>query len=117
METLTITEILEFYDVPQLFWAKDNENAPYLCLCYDIDKGGNLLCIAAKQPNHSKDLVNILKNAEVRHSLYTVKMLDDDNIVAQPYTGGLMENMLPKGVKVGASFGSSKFLGQIGQKN
>ena len=97
METLTITEILEFYDVPQLFWAKDNENAPYLCLCYDIDKGGNLLCIGAKQPNHSKDLVNILKNAEVRHSLYTVKMLDDDNIVAQPYTGGLMENMLPKG--------------------
>ncbi len=44
---ITITEILEFYDVPQLFVAKDAINTSYLCLTYDIDDTGVLHCLGA----------------------------------------------------------------------
>lgn len=44
---LRISEILEFYDVPQLFIALDSIGTSYLCLFYDYDENGRMLCISA----------------------------------------------------------------------
>lgn len=52
---LRITEILEYYDVPQLFVALDAVGTSYLCLTYDIDEAGVLQCLSA---NISKDRLN-----------------------------------------------------------
>ena len=52
---LRLTEILDYYDVPQIFVAIDNVGTLYLCLVHDYDAEGRSLCIAA---NISKDRLN-----------------------------------------------------------
>lgn len=52
---LKLTEILDFYDVPQIFVALDSVGTQYLCLVHDYDIDGRSLCIAA---NISKDRLN-----------------------------------------------------------
>lgn len=52
---LRLTEILDYYDVPQIFVALDAVGTQYLCLVHDYDEGGRSLCIAA---NISKDRLN-----------------------------------------------------------
>lgn len=54
---LRITEILEYYDVPQLYVAIDAIETSYLCLTYDIDEKGVLHCVAV---SISKDRLNDL---------------------------------------------------------
>ena len=44
---LRLTEILDYYDVPQLVVALDAVGTQYLCLAYDEDEAGRLKCIAA----------------------------------------------------------------------
>ncbi len=52
---LRLTEILDYYDVPQIFVALDAVGTQYLCLVHDYDEDGRSLCIAA---NISKDRLN-----------------------------------------------------------
>ena len=52
---LKITEILEYYEVPQLFIAMDAIGTSYLCLTYDVDAKGVLKCLSA---DISKDRLN-----------------------------------------------------------
>lgn len=54
---LRLTEILDFYDVPQLFVALDSIGTSYLCLVYDYDAEGRSLCLGA---NISKGRLNDL---------------------------------------------------------
>ena len=54
---LRLTEILDYYDVPQLVVALDAVGTQYLCLAYDEDEAGRLKCIAA---NISRERLNDL---------------------------------------------------------
>jgi len=52
---LRLAEILDYYDVPQIFVALDAVGTQYLCLVHDYDEDGRSLCIAA---NISKERLN-----------------------------------------------------------
>lgn len=52
---LRLSEILDYYDVPQIFVAQDAVGTQYLCLVHDYDEDGRSLCIAA---SISKDRLN-----------------------------------------------------------
>lgn len=52
---LRLTEVLDYYDVPQIFVALDVVGTQYLCLVYDYDNDGRSLCIAS---DISKDRLN-----------------------------------------------------------
>lgn len=44
---LRMTNILDYYDMPQIFVAQDAVETQYLCLLYDHDDDGRMKCIAA----------------------------------------------------------------------
>ena len=97
---LKITEILEYYDVPQLFVAADAIETFYLCVTYDIDETGVLHCLAL---NISKNRLNdfITGHLELKEmylhpemNLFDVIVYGDDveaTIRKQPAT----DDMLP----------------------
>ena len=59
---LRLTEILDYYDVPQLVVALDAVGTQYLCLAYDEDAEGHLKYIAA---NISRDRLNDLMTGHI----------------------------------------------------
>lgn len=103
-KTLKITEMLEYYDIPQLFTAQDTDGLDYLCLGFDIDESGNLIYISAQLSkyqlnsflNGDMDLSYILRFAEAKENLYLVTMFDDENITAKQFYGKLNSKMLPE---------------------
>ena len=52
---LILSEILDYYDAPQIFIALDAVGTQYLCLVHDFDEEGRSSCIAA---NISKERLN-----------------------------------------------------------
>lgn len=97
---LRLTEILDYYDVPQLFVAQDAVGTQYLCLVYDYDKEGRSLCIAV---NISHDRLNDLMTGhldlrevflEPELSLFDV-IEDGDIITAKLRDEYPQEDMLP----------------------
>lgn len=97
---LRMTEILGFYDIPQLFVAQDIVGTSYLCLLYDTDENGRSLCIAA---NISKERLNDLVTGHIdlrqvftepEMSLYDVTE-DGDAIIATVRMAIPTEAMLP----------------------
>lgn len=52
---LKLTEILDYYDVPQIFVALDAVGTQYLCMVHDYDEDGRSMCLAA---NISSDRLN-----------------------------------------------------------
>ena len=97
---LKLTEILDYYDVPQLFVALDAVGTQYLCLVYDYDENGRSLCIAA---NISRDRLNDLMTGhldlrevflEPELSLYDV-VEDGELITAEVRAEVPEEDMLP----------------------
>lgn len=97
---LRITEILEYYDVPQLFVAIDAIETSYLCLTYDVDETGVLHCVAL---SISKDRLNdfITGHLELREiylhpemNLYDV-IIEGDDVEASIRKQAATDDMLP----------------------
>ena len=97
---LKITEILEYYDVPQLFVATDAIETSYLCLTYDIDETGVLNCIAL---SISKDRLNdfITGHLELKEIYLHPEMdlfdviVEGDNVEATVREQAATDDMLP----------------------
>lgn len=98
---LRLTEILDYYDVPQIFVALDAVGTQYLCLVYDYDEDGRSLCIAA---NISKDRLNDVVTGHVdlrqvylepEQWLYDV-IENGNNIEATRREEAPTEDMLPE---------------------
>lgn len=71
---LKLTEILDYYDVPQLVVALDVVGTQYLCLAYDEDEVGRLKCIAA---NISRERLNDLMTGHIDlRQIYLAPELD-----------------------------------------
>lgn len=100
---LTINEILEYYDIPQLLSAKDTDGLNYICLCYDIDDNGDLNYISAQISQYQMDsflngdmeLSYLFRFAEQRCNLYSAMLSNDDTLMAVPFKGRLTVKMLP----------------------
>lgn len=95
-----MTNILDYYDMPQIFVALDAVGTQYLCLFYDHDEEGRMKCIAA---TISRDRLNdfitghidlrvILTEPEM--GLYDV-IADGSMVTATPRTEAPTEDMLP----------------------
>ena len=97
---LRLTEILDFYDVPQVFVAADAVGTSYLCLFYDYDENGRQKCISV---TISKERLNdfVTGHLDLRSIFLEPEMSCYDVIVE----GGIIEacirhevftdNMLP----------------------
>ncbi len=97
---LRLTEILDFYDAPQLFVALDTIGTSYLCLAYDNDDLGRSLCVAV---NISKERLNDfitghidLRQIYIEPELSLFDVIEDGEIIeAVPRTEAPTEDMLP----------------------
>lgn len=97
---LRLSEILDYYDVPQLFVALDAVGTQYLNLAYDEDEEGRLKCIAA---NISHDRLNDLLTGHIdlrqiflQPELALYDVLQDGAVVtARLREEAPSENMLP----------------------
>ena len=97
---LVIKEVLDYYDVPQLFVAQDNVLTSYLCLTYDIDEEGVLQCVAVNiSPSKLNnfltghiDLKEIFLNPELNR--YDV-LVDGDDVDARLRDCCFEDRMLP----------------------
>ncbi len=97
---LRIVEIIEYYDVPQLFVAKDVIDTLFLCLTYDVDEAGALNCIAV---NISKERLNDfytghldLRQVFIDPELFSYDVIVRDNVIeASLRVNGFEESMLP----------------------
>lgn len=97
---LSITEVLEYYDVPQLFVAKDAVGTSYLCLFYDYDESGRMMCISV---SISKERLNdfLTGHLDLRHIFTEPEMffynviIDGDIIDAVLRENAPTESMLP----------------------
>lgn len=102
MKKLNIIQILEHYDVPQLFVAVDAIGMHYLCLLYDMEDNGDLDYLAVsisfeRLNNFIKghiDLRSLFVTPEIEDALYDVRILKD-GIYAKSYDKDLDNEMLP----------------------
>lgn len=103
MRRLTINQILEFYDVPQIFIANDALNISYLCLLYDYDSNNGYLYVGAQiSPKRLKDFMEghvdlrtIFIKPEIENSYYCITV-KQAAISAEPIEDGIVpEFMLP----------------------
>lgn len=97
---LVIKEVLDYYDVPQLFVAQDNVFTSYLCLTYDIDEEGDLQCVAVNiSPSKLNDFLtghldlrDLFINPEL--NCYDV-FVEGDEVNANLRTKAFENRMLP----------------------
>lgn len=102
MVKLSITRILETYDVPQLFVAKDINNHNFLCLLYNIADDGSLEYISVRTRERflnnficgHTDLRSMFVNLHSDDRIYSVVM-DGDDVTANIFKGDISDSMLP----------------------
>ena len=87
MIKLTLDKILEFYDVPQLFVARDTMDTNYLCVLYRKERGFEYLAVQISNIRlHTflcgdLDLRKAYENPEQDNSLYHV-LVEKEQILA-----------------------------------
>ena len=99
---LRLIRILEYYDVPQLFIAEDDNGVCYLCQLYDVEENGELKIIGVtvsvgKLNEFVKghvDLLTMFTSPELEDSIFLIHM-KEDGIYAEHYNGVLDSSMLP----------------------
>ena len=97
---LRIVEIIEYYDVPQLFVAKDVVDTLFLCLTYDVSEAGVLNCIAV---NISKERLNDfytghldLRQVFIAPELFSYDVVVRDNVIEASLRDNVFEeSVLP----------------------
>ena len=99
---LRLIRIIEYYDVPQLFIAEDNNGVCYLCQLYDVEENGELKIIGVtvsvgKLNEFVKghlDLLTMFTSPELEDSIFLIHV-KEDGIYAERYNGVLDSSMLP----------------------
>ena len=99
---LRLIRIIEYYDVPQLFIAEDNNGVCYLCQLYDVEENGELKIIGVtvsvgKLNEFVKghvDLLTMFTSPELEDSIFLIH-IKEDGIYAERYNGVLDSSMLP----------------------
>ena len=99
---LRLIRILEYYDVPQLFIAEDDNGVCYLCQLYDVEENGELKIIGVtvsvgKLNEFVKghvDLLTMFTSPELEDSIFLIHV-KEDGIYAERYNGVLDSSMLP----------------------
>ena len=99
---LRLIRIIEYYDVPQLFIAEDDNGVCYLCQLYDVEENGELKIIGVtvsvgKLNEFVKghvDLLTMFTSPELEDSIFLIHV-KEDGIYAERYNGVLDSSMLP----------------------
>ena len=99
---LRLIRIIEYYDVPQLFIAEDNNGVCYLCQLYDVEENGELkiigVTVSVDRLNEfvkgHADLLTMFTSTELEDSIFLIHM-KEDGIYAERYNGVLDSSMLP----------------------
>ena len=102
MNKLKLVRTLEYYDVPQLFIAEDDNGAGFLCMLYDITNSGELNAIGVSVSkdrlsefiNGNVDLLAMFISPESKDSIFSVQ-INEYGIYAENYEGELESFMLP----------------------
>ena len=102
MGELKLVRILEYYDVPQLFIAEDDNGASFLCMLYDITNDGELKIIGVTVSDDKLndfikgqvDLLTMFTSQEFEDSIFHIHM-KEEGIYAEHYKGVLDSSMLP----------------------
>lgn len=98
---LKLSEILDYYDVPQIFVANDAVGTQYLCLVHDYDEKGRSLCLAANiSKNRLNDVVTghiDLRNVYLEPEQWLYDVIENgDHIEATLRVEEPTEDMLPE---------------------
>ena len=104
MRPLTITDTLEFYDVPQIFTATDATGVRYLCTLYDYQEGKfHYIGVQISEPRliaflgGQLDLRDAYLYPEVDNGIYHVEVNDGQVIATHILTAAdVSEEMLPE---------------------
>ena len=102
MSELKLVRILEYYDVPQLFIAEDDNGTSFLCMLYDITNDGELKIIGVTVSDDKLndfikgqvDLLTMFTSQEFEDSIFQIHM-KEEGIYAEHYKGVLDSLMLP----------------------
>lgn len=102
MKKLIFVRTLEYYDVPQIFTCKDDDNVSFLCMLYDITNGGELNAIGVSVSkdrlsefiNGNIDLLTMFISPESKDSIFRVQ-INEYGIYAEKYEDELESFMLP----------------------
>ena len=102
MKKFRFVRTLEYYDVPQLFIAEDDDGVSFLCMLYDITNGGELNAIGVSVSkdrlndfiNGNIDLLTMFISPESEDYIFHVQM-NEYGIYAEKYEGVLESFMLP----------------------
>ena len=103
MRQLTLTNTLEYYDVPQIITATDATGTRYLCTLYanDVD-GYRYLGVQIPEPRlmafvgGQLDLRDAYLHPEVDDALYTVSVADEQLMADAILPENISEDMLPE---------------------
>ena len=99
---LRLIRIIEYYDVPELFIAEDDNGVCYLCQLYHVEENGELKIIGVtvsvgKLNEFVKghvDLLTMFTSPELEDSIFLIHV-KEDGIYAERYNGVLDSSMLP----------------------
>ena len=102
MNDLKIMRTLEYYDVPHLFIAEDDNGVSFLCMLYDIANDGELkfisVTVSADKLNDfikgQVDLLTMFTSPELKNSIFHIYM-KKEGVYAEHYNGVLDSSMLP----------------------
>lgn len=99
---LTLKQIVDFYDIPQIFVAQDAMNVSYLCVLYCQENGSHYLGVQLSELKlksfmaGGEDLRKLYENPEQDNALYHVVVKDEDiNAVELLSPQDITEAMLP----------------------
>lgn len=103
MRPLTLTNTLEYYDVPQIITATDATGTRYLCMLYanDVD-GYRYLGVQISEPRlmafvgGQLDLRDAYLHPEVDDALYTVSVAGEQLMADAILPENISEDMLPE---------------------
>lgn len=99
---LKIDRILEYYDAPQLFVARDAYDTLYLCLLYDDEEAFRYTAIRISQDRlrsftqGTLDLRTVFVSPEQGGEYYDVTCMDDRYVLTPSPLHALPEDRLPE---------------------
>lgn len=100
--TLTIERVLDYYDVPQLFLARDKFDTQYLCLLYEDEPLCRYTAIRISMERYSalflgqKDLRSLFAMPEFSSEYFDVVFSDGEYELAHLSLEKLPEDKLPE---------------------
>lgn len=103
MKNLEVEKILEYYDVPQLFIAYDDDGQRYVCLLYEISGDGEMKMVGVEVSGMRLmgflygdiDLLSMFVNPETGYHTVDVFKTDSGELCAETRRSPIEDYMLP----------------------